>query len=60
MKDSEEVQILQDLVSINSVNGNEDAVATYIKQLFGEHGIDARSFPTLPAAATSSPKWGPN
>lgn len=45
MKDSEEVQILQDLVSINSVNGNEDAVATYIKQLFAEHGIASKIIP---------------
>ena len=33
MKESEQVQILQDLIRIHSANGNEIEVATYLKQL---------------------------
>lgn len=42
MKESEQVQILQDLIRIHSANGNEIEVATYLKQLLAEHGIAAQ------------------
>jgi len=45
MKDTEQVQILQELVEINSVNGNEAAVATYIQKLFANHGITSKIVP---------------
>ncbi|KRN02725.1 succinyl-diaminopimelate desuccinylase [Levilactobacillus senmaizukei DSM 21775 = NBRC 103853] len=45
MEDSEQIQILQHLIQINSVNGNEAAVADYIKQLFAEHGISSTITP---------------
>lgn len=38
---ADKIKILQDLVSINTVNGNELAVATYLQQVFAEHGIKA-------------------
>lgn len=45
MERSEKIQILQQLVQLNSVNGNEDAVAQYIKKLFAAHGITSRIIP---------------
>jgi len=45
MEDSEKIQILQHLIQINSVNGNEAAVADYIQQLFTAHGITAKQIP---------------
>lgn len=36
------VKILQDVVQINSVNGNEEEVAVYLQKLFAEHGIDSK------------------
>ena len=41
MEKADKIKILQDLVSINTVNGNELAVATYLQQVFAEHGIKA-------------------
>lgn len=48
MQSSEQLQILQHLVSLNSVNGNEAAVADYIKKLFANHGIESRLIPYAP------------
>lgn len=45
MQKNEQIEILKHLVSLNSVNGNEEAVATYIKQLFAAHGIDSQIIP---------------
>ncbi|MFC6275238.1 ArgE/DapE family deacylase [Levilactobacillus tangyuanensis] len=45
MEDSEQIQILQHLIQINSVNGNEAAVADYIKRLFADHGISSTITP---------------
>jgi len=45
MEDSEKIQILQHLVQINSVNGNEGEVAAYIKQLLAKHNIPAKIIP---------------
>lgn len=42
MERNEKVQILEDLIKINSVNGNEIEVANYLKDLFAKHGIDAK------------------
>jgi succinyl-diaminopimelate desuccinylase len=39
MEKQEKVQILKDMVAIESVNGNEKAVAEYLSQLFAQHGI---------------------
>ncbi|MDT6979311.1 ArgE/DapE family deacylase [Levilactobacillus zymae] len=48
MQKNEQVQILQHLVRLNSVNGNEAAVATYIQQLFADHGITSKLIPYAP------------
>lgn len=42
MEKEEQIQVLKDLIKINSVNGNEIEVATYLKKLFAKHGIDAQ------------------
>ncbi|MCU5745417.1 ArgE/DapE family deacylase [Staphylococcus sp. SQ8-PEA] len=38
----EKVQILSDIVAMNTVNDNEIEVARYLQQLFNKHGIDSR------------------
>lgn len=40
METNEQVRILQDLIRLHSVNGNEIAVADYLQKLFLAHGID--------------------
>lgn len=42
MEKTQQEQILKDLIHINSVNGNELAVAQYLQQLFAKYGIEAR------------------
>lgn len=42
MERAERIQILTDLIKINSVNGNEIEVANYLHDLFKRHGIDAK------------------
>ncbi|WP_295729111.1 ArgE/DapE family deacylase [uncultured Limosilactobacillus sp.] len=42
MEKDEQIQVLEDLIKINSVNGNEIEVANYLKQLFNDHGLDAK------------------
>lgn len=39
--DEQKLDILKDLISINSVNDNEKEVATYIQDLFAKHDIKA-------------------
>ncbi|MFK4567695.1 ArgE/DapE family deacylase [Enterococcus sp. UD-01] len=41
MEKQEKIQILKDMVAIESVNGNEKAVAEYLSKLFAQHGIDS-------------------
>ncbi|WP_163651927.1 ArgE/DapE family deacylase [Listeria sp. PSOL-1] len=41
MDQQEKIQILKDLVNINSTNGNEEEVADYLKKLLTDHGIDS-------------------
>jgi succinyl-diaminopimelate desuccinylase len=41
MKESEKVSILQDVIKIKSVNGNEEEVANYLKELLKKHGIES-------------------
>lgn len=41
MEASEQVKVLQDLIQIHSVNGNEIEVAKYLQQLLETHGITA-------------------
>lgn len=41
MEKAEKIKILQDLVNINTVNGNEIEVAKYLQQLLADHGIKA-------------------
>ncbi|SMS15440.1 ArgE/DapE family deacylase [Levilactobacillus zymae] len=48
MQKNEQIQILQHLVSLNSVNGNEAAVASYIQKLFANHGIESKIIPYAP------------
>lgn len=38
----EKIHILQEVVRIKSINGNEEDVALYIQNLFNEHGIDSK------------------
>ena len=40
MEVSEKVKVLQDLIKIHSVNGNEVEVAHYLQKLLASHGID--------------------
>ncbi|MCI5840099.1 MAG: ArgE/DapE family deacylase [Peptoniphilaceae bacterium] len=40
MEKEEKVKILQDLIKIKTVNGNEEETAIYLKNLLAEHGID--------------------
>lgn len=42
MEKAEQVKVLTDLIKINSVNGNEITVAKYLKDLFYQHGIQAK------------------
>ena len=39
MEKAEKVQVLSDLVSINTVGGNELGAAQYIKSVFDKYGI---------------------
>ncbi|WP_125763201.1 M20/M25/M40 family metallo-hydrolase [Companilactobacillus hulinensis] len=39
MEKSERLQILDELIKFNTVNGNEEVVANYLKDLFEKHGI---------------------
>lgn len=41
MDADEQVKVLKDLIAINSVNGNEEAVADYLDKLFKQHGIES-------------------
>lgn len=42
MEANEKVKILQDLIKIHSVNGNEAEVAHYLQKLLSTHGIEAK------------------
>ena len=42
MEVSEKVKVLQDLIKIHSVNGNEVEVAHYLQKLLASHGIDSK------------------
>lgn len=42
ISNEQRIQILSDLVSIKSINGDELQVATYLKQLLSEYGIEAK------------------
>lgn len=42
MEVSEKVKVLQDLIKIHSVNGNEVEVAHYLQKLLSSHGIDSK------------------
>lgn len=41
MEDREKIKVLQDLIKIRSVNGNEVEIAHYLQQLLKKHGIEA-------------------
>ena len=42
MNKEEKIQILQDVIQIETVNDNEIAVAEYFKNLLNEYGIDSK------------------
>lgn len=42
MEPSEKVKVLQDLIKIHSVNGNEVEVAHYLQKLLAAHGIEPK------------------
>lgn len=42
MTNEEKIKILQDVVRIKSINGNEKDVALYLQTLLSEHGIDSK------------------
>lgn len=48
INDSQKIQILSDLVSINSVNGNEKEVAIYLSNLFKKYGIESKLIEVIP------------
>lgn len=41
MEKTERLSILDDIIKMNTVNGNEKLVADYLKDLFAKHGIDS-------------------
>lgn len=41
MEQAEKIQILQDLIRLHTVNGNEIIVAQYLQKLLAQHGIEA-------------------
>lgn len=43
--EEEKIQILEDLIAIESVNENEIEVAEYLQKLFGEYGIESEIVP---------------
>ncbi|MEN3252704.1 ArgE/DapE family deacylase [Fructilactobacillus sanfranciscensis] len=45
MKKEEKIKILQDLVKINSVNGNEREISDYLSNLLNKYGIKHEIFP---------------
>lgn len=45
MEQAERVQILRDLIQIQSVNGNELAVAQYLQKLFAQYDLEAQVLP---------------
>ncbi|MEG0158609.1 ArgE/DapE family deacylase [Carnobacterium sp.] len=45
MKKQEKIKVLQDVIQIKSVNGNEEEVALYLKKLFAQHGIESNLVP---------------
>ena len=42
MEEKEKIKILQDLIQINSVNGNELEVAEYLHKLFAKSNLEAK------------------
>lgn len=42
MDSVQKIKLLQDVIKINSVNGNEEEVARYLKNLFDSNGIDSQ------------------
>ncbi|EUJ20586.1 succinyl-diaminopimelate desuccinylase [Listeria aquatica FSL S10-1188] len=42
MEQQERLQILKDIINIDSTNGNEEAVANYLGELLSRHGIDSK------------------
>lgn len=45
MEKAEKIKILQDLIQIKSVNGNEIEISEYLSKLLKKHGIDSKIFP---------------
>ncbi len=45
MEKAERLQILRDLIQIQSVNGNELAVAQYLQKLFAQYKLEAQVLP---------------
>lgn len=41
MNNTEQIKVLEDLISIKSVNGNEKEVADYLSELLTRHGIES-------------------
>jgi succinyl-diaminopimelate desuccinylase len=48
MEKEAKIQILQDIVRIKSVNGNEEAVAKYFQELLAKYAIDSTLVPYAP------------
>lgn len=42
MTNEERISILQDVIKIKSINGNEKEVALYLQQLLAKHGIESK------------------
>nr|ACF40748.1 DapE [Listeria monocytogenes] len=41
MERERKIQILKDIVNIDSTNGHEEQVANYLQKLFAEYGIES-------------------
>lgn len=52
MKQQEKIQILQDVIRIQSVNGNEEEVALYLQQLLKKYEIDSTLVPYSPGRSS--------
>lgn len=52
MEKQEKIKLLQDVIRIKSVNGNEEEVATYIQKLLKQHEIESELVPYAPGRSS--------
>lgn len=52
MEKQEKIKLLQDVIRIKSVNGNEEEVAVYIQKLLKQHEIESELVPYAPGRSS--------